>query len=180
VFSDPGQNGRKTTLVCLISEEENVETRLALVLTFELVLLCLVRREDDMASGDEKKFVAVAAFSHEEVTDGRSKRCGLGKDGETERVSKRVAIVYSWVGGEDGREELGTSRLGNGRPMDFDVDVGDVEFFKNVEALIGCGVGVFTNERFGLHPDPKDDGRGVSDLTNVNHVGAGPFDPYLM
>jgi len=35
---------------------------------------------------------------------------------------------------------------------DFDVDVGDVVLFKNLEALKGRRVRVFVGERFGCHP----------------------------
>jgi hypothetical protein len=52
-----------------------------------------------MASGDEEELVAAAAFGHEKATSARRIRRGLSRDWETERVSKRVANSYSWVGG---------------------------------------------------------------------------------
>lgn len=62
-----------------------------------------------MASSDEEELVTVVIFGH---TGARSIRAVLGRDGETERVSKRVTNGYSWVGGEDGRKELGTGEPG--------------------------------------------------------------------
>jgi hypothetical protein len=92
-----------------------------------------------------------------------------------------VANGYSWVGGEDGRKELGTGEPGDGRLADFDVNVGDVELFKDLEAPKGRSVGVFTGERLGCHPDPKNDGGGgLSDHADANDVGACPLDPHLI
>jgi hypothetical protein len=72
--------------------------------------------------GDEE-LVTIAAFSHEEATGSCSKRCGLGRDGETEWVSKMVANIYIWVGGEDRWEELGTGGLGDEQLANFEVNI---------------------------------------------------------
>lgn len=176
-FSDPGLNRREATVVHLVAEEKDVGTRLALILAFEPDIRLLVRREDNMASSDEEELVTVLIFGH---TGARSIRAVLGRDGETERVSKRVANGYSWVGGEDGRSLEPANRV-DGRLADFDVNVGDVELFKNLEAPKGRSVGVFTGERLGCHPDPKNDGGGgLSDHADANDVGACPLDPHLI
>ncbi len=61
------------------------------------------------------------------------------------------------------------------------MNVGDVDLFKNIEAPKGRGVDVFTGERFGCHPNPKNDrGGGLSDHTDANDVGACPLDPHLI
>lgn len=45
----------------------------------------------------------------------------------------------------------------------------------------GRGVGVFTGERVGFHPNPNDDrGGGFSDYADANDVGARPSDPQLI
>ena len=62
-------------------------------------------------------------------------------------MSERVANLRSWVGGEDGREELRSGRSDNQWLSDFDVDVGDTEVFKGLKAPKGRGVGVFAVKR---------------------------------
>ena len=134
-----------------------------------------------MASGDEEKLVATVALGHEEAACARRVRCSLGSNGEAERVSQRVANFYSWIGGEDGRERLGTGRPGNGRIADFDVDVIDAECLENFETPESRVIGVFAGQSFGVHPDPEDDG-GVRlpHLADANDVDAGPLDPHLI
>lgn len=78
-------------------------------------------------------------------------------------------------------KEDGTDEPGDGRLANFDVNVSDAEFFKNVETPKGRSVGVFTGERLGYHPDPKNDGRErVSDHAHANDTGACPLDPDLI
>ena len=62
MISDPGLNRREATLVRLVAKEEDIGTRLALILAFELDVRLLVWWENDMASGDKEKLVAVVAF----------------------------------------------------------------------------------------------------------------------
>ena len=52
-----------------------------------------------MASGVDEELVVVTAFNHEEATSACDEWCGLGRDGGTKHISKRVAEVYKWVGG---------------------------------------------------------------------------------
>ena len=60
---------------------------------------------------------------------------------------------------------------GNSLP-DFDVDVGDVKLFKNIEAPKGRRVRVFVGERFGWHPYTKRGGAaGFSELRIVDDLG---------
>jgi hypothetical protein len=99
---------------------------------------------------------------------------------DPERVSERVANFCSWVGGEDGREELGSGRPDDQRLSDFDVDVGNTEVFENVKAPKGRFIGVFAVERVGFGSDPKRVGGGGSNLTDANDIEAGPLDLHLV
>lgn len=85
--ADSSANGREEFLVRSITEEENVDTRLALRLAFKHGVWPLVRWEDDMTSSIEEELFAVAAFGHEEAASALDIRRGHGSDG---RPSARV------------------------------------------------------------------------------------------
>jgi len=65
--------------------------------------------------------------------------------------------------------------------VEFNVNVSDVELFQNSEAPEGCGFGVFTGKRVGLHPYPKDNRvRGVSNRADAEDISACPFDAHVI
>src|SRR4029077_20933430 len=123
-------------------------------------VLILVRREDDVTSGDEEEPLSIPALGNEEAAGTLSPRRRLGADGETERSGKGFAESYSRVERGSGREKLGAGQAGNDRLANLDIDIGDIVFDKNLPAPGGHDDTVIARERCGHHADPEDDGGG--------------------
>ncbi len=81
---------------------------LAVVLILKVLVIVLIRREDNVASGDEEEPLGTPTFGNKEAAGTLSPRRRLGTDGETKRSSKRVADIFGGVERVGGREELGT------------------------------------------------------------------------
>ena len=62
-----------------------------------MFVLALVRREDNVASGDEE-LLDTHALGNEEAAGTLSPRRRLGTDGKTERSGKRFVDIYGGVG----------------------------------------------------------------------------------
>jgi hypothetical protein len=89
----------ETLFECRIAKERDVIMALAVVLMLKVLVLAPVRREDDVASGDEEPR-GIHALGNEEAAGTLSSRRRLGTDGETERSGKRFADIYGGVGRE--------------------------------------------------------------------------------
>lgn len=79
-------NGCEEILIHFVPKEQDIGTRLAPELAFELVVWPLVWWEDHMTNSDKKELVAITTLSHEKATSACSIRCGLGSDGDTKHI----------------------------------------------------------------------------------------------
>ena len=62
-----------------------------------MFVLAFVRREDNVASGDEKP-LGTHALGNEEAAGALSPRRRLATDGKTERSGKTFVVIYGGVG----------------------------------------------------------------------------------
>ena len=83
--------------------------------------------------------------------------------------------------GQNKRRARGTwaGRAGDFRLPDFDLDVNDIVFNKDVAALRGHVEAIVARERPGSYADPDDDGcEGLFFFPNADNISAGPLNPH--
>ena len=168
-------DGLEYALVSLTAEQHDLVTGRAISIAGVELIRVLARRENSMPDRQKEYPVAFAAFAEVDTTSAFDVRVGLGSDPETEGRSEWGAHVDDWVIEGGVSKKLRTSRPGEDRLAECDLDVSDLILGEDLLAARGHTLGGLAGERLWHHTHPQEKGTGVlSDLSKADGVNACP------
>ena len=127
-------------------EEEDEATRRTGVCADIVEVKAFVRWGENVASREEKDFLATAAVGEVEATSALSVKHSLGSNGGPEDRNKSSTNVDGWVQIGNGFQEAWAGRPGIDGAPEFHFDVGHAELLEKTQAAVRRGAGVLARE----------------------------------